>query len=190
MLIQNLMQMLSDKMGNSRNISEDTLKSVIIQSANDLISEFKQNINIVTYTTQENEKQIKVKNIAQIFRAKFDNKEIPLYRLSRLINEDTNTLKLIVLDTQSVRLEPFSVGELEILGSFYIERDVEEIPLSFLFQRAIIQGATVELFTILDKPLEHIRSAKILLTDCKDELRTHINRAQEKNMIITRNIRI
>ena len=66
MLIQNLMQMLSDKMGNSRNISEDTLKSVIIQSANDLISEFKQNINIVTYTTQENEKQIKVKNIAQL----------------------------------------------------------------------------------------------------------------------------
>ena len=43
-------------MGNSRNISEDTLKSVIIQSANDLISEFKQNINIVTYTTQEKEK--------------------------------------------------------------------------------------------------------------------------------------
>ena len=190
MLIQNLMQILSDKMGNSRNISEDTLKSVIIQSANDLISEFKQNINIVTYTTKESEKQIKIKNIAQIFRAKFDNKEIPLYRLSQAIIENNNTLKLIVLDTQSVRLEPFAVGVLEILGSFYIERDVEEIPLSHLFHRAILQNATVELFTILDKPLEHIRNAKILLHDCKDELRTQINRSQEKDMIITRNIKI
>ena len=76
------------------------------------------------------------------------------------------------------------------MGSFYIDKDTEVIPLSHLFQRAVLQNATVELFTILDKPLEHVRNAKILLHDCKDELRTQINRAQEKDMIITRNITI
>lgn len=81
-------------------------------------------------------------------------------------------------------------GNLEILGSFYIENDVDSIPLSFLFQRTLLQLATLNLFIVLDKPAEHIKTAKALSLDLKDELRTQISRSQEKQSITSKNIRL
>ena len=43
---------------------------------------------------------------------------------------------------------------------------------------------------MLDKPIEHIKNAKALFVDLKDELRTQLNRAQEKQSLSTKNIRI
>ena len=185
--LQTLTELLKEKMGNSRTLSENLIKQVIIQSANDLISDFKQNVCIHTETLQT-DKAIKIKNIAYIYQAKFNNSVIPLQRLSTAIHD--NATKLIVLDTQSVRLEPFSTGTLEILGSFYIDNEAEDIPLSHLFLRALLQGATLSLFIMLDKPIEHIKNAKALFVDLKDELRTQLNRAQEKQSLSTKNIRI
>lgn len=190
MKIDLLVALLNEKMGSSRSLSQDILKSCIYTAVNDLISEFKENISIVTYTTKDSERYIKIPNIAQIFKAKFDGADIPLYRLGQALNENSSSIKLIILDTQSVRLEPHSAGSLEIMASFYMDRSSEDIPLGEIYQRAILQGATCELYVFLDKPLEHIKSAKLILNDYKDELRTQINRAQEKNTILTRNIRI
>lgn len=190
MKIENLVKAINERMGNSRNLNQDALKFCILRAANDIISEFKQNVNIVTYDISE-DRQIKIKNIAYIFSARFDGVGIPLYRLSQIQNEGKNSaLKLIVLDTQSVRVEPHSKGVLEILGSFFIDEEASEIPLSANFERVVLQGAICELYVLLDKPIDHIKSAKIILNEFKDELRSQINRAQEKSAIITRNIRI
>lgn len=189
MEIQELIETLSLRFSGTRVIEQSSYKRAIIHAANDLISEFKQNVCIVNYTTEENKKVIQIPNIATIFSARFEGNAIPITRLSKLCEHDTKT-KLIVLDTQSVRLEPFAVGELEIMGSFYVASDSEEIALSPFFTRAILQGATLELYIALDKPLEHIKNAKILYNDIKDELRSQINRAQEKQAILTKGIRI
>lgn len=184
-----LANILKEKMGNSRELEIATLKNPLISSANDLISEFKQNIQIVSYTTSQDKKVIKIPNIAYVFSAKFDNLDIPLYRLSQCTHSDNKT-KLVVLDSTSVRLEPFKVGDLEILGSFYMDKNATEIPLSPLYQRALLQGATLDLFILLDKPLEHIKNAKLILQDLKDELRSQINRASEKQAMYSKNVRI
>ena len=186
--LDTLSKIVIEKMGNSRELESTTINNALINSANDLISEFKQNVLIVNYKTSEDKKVIKIPNIAYIYEARFDNITLPLYRLAQC-SHDSKT-KLIVLDSQSVRLEPFKVGELEILGSFFISKDAKEIPLSPMYQRALLQGATLDLFILLDKPLEHIKSAKMILNELKDELRSQINRASEKNAISTKPIRI
>lgn len=186
--IEILKRALNEKMGNSRSLNEHIVKDAIINACNDLISEFKQNVCVHKTTINEGERIIKVGNIASILSASFQGKEIPIFRLQKSLQAGNGTTRLIVMDTESVRIEPFNAGELEIIGSFYIAHDVTEIPLSKLFYRAIMQGATYELFVTLDKPLEHIKSAKLLYNEAKDELRTQINRAQEKQAIITRNI--
>ena len=183
-----LIEILKERMGNSRTLSDNLLKNAIISSANDLISEFKQNILIHTIQTEPANKVIKIKNIANIFKASFNNTNLPIARLSTALND--NTLKLVILDTQSVRLEPFQEGTLEVLGSFYIDSEVDSIPLSYLFQRALLQNATLNLFIMLDKPIDHIKNAKALSVDFKDELRTQINRSQEKQSLLSKNIRL
>lgn len=181
---------LKEKMGDSRSLSDDSIRNALINASNDLISEFKQNIQIITYdTSKDKNKVIKIPNIAYVFSAKFDDIDLPIKRLNvECIND--KSLKLIVLDSNSVRLEPFKEGELEILGSFYVDNNVTEIPLSPLYQRALLQAATLDLFIILDKPLEHIKNAKLILNELKDELRSQINRASERQAIYTKTIRI
>lgn len=187
--LESLSNILKEKMGHSRELEIGTIKNALINASNDLISEFKQNVLIVNYQTSSDKKVIKIPNIAYIFSAKLDNLDLPLARLNQC-NIDNSRLKLIVLDSQSVRLEPFKEGNLEILGSFFIAKDATEIPLSPAYQRAILQGATLDLFIILDKPLEHIKNAKMIYNDLKDELRSQINRASEKQAIYTKTIRI
>ena len=184
--LQSLITTLKERFGSSRVINDDSYKHAIINASNDLISEFKQNICIYEAQTEENKKVIKIPNIAYIYTAKFDNVNIPLVRLANICND--SRLKLIVLDTQSVRLEPFSVGKLEVMGSFFIDTTATQIPLSPAFQRAIMQGATLDLYIMLDKPLEHIKSAKMLLNDIKDDLRSQINKAQERHSLLTKNV--
>ena len=181
-----LINSLKERFGSSRVINNDSFKHALINSSNDLISEFKQNICIYEIQTEENKKIIKIPNIAYIYTAKFDNANVPLVRLANVCND--SRLKLIVLDTQSVRLEPFSIGKLEIMGSFFIDTSVSQIPLTQAFQRAILQGATLDLYIMLDKPLEHIKAAKMLLNDIKDDLRTQINKAQERHSLLTKNV--
>lgn len=187
--LETLANVLKEKMGNSRELEISTIKNALINASNDLISEFKQNILIVNYQTDEAKKVIKIPNIAYVFSAKFENIDIPLYRLAQCIHNDNKT-KLIILDSTSVRLDPFKVGNLEILGSFYMDKNATEIPLSPMYQRAILQGATLDLFILLDKPLEHIKNAKTILNDLKDELRSQINRASEKHALYSKTIRI
>lgn len=186
--INSLIELLKERMGNSRSLNDTLLKSMIIASANDLISEFKQNVLIKTIQTDESKNVIPIKNLAYIFKATFNNDYIPIQKITTAIND--NKLKLIVLDTQSVRLEPLQNGNLEILGSFYIDKDTDSIPLSFLFQMTLLQLATLNLFIMLDKPAEHIKVAKALSLDFKDELRTQLSRSQEKQSIMSKNIRL
>lgn len=186
--INTLLEMLKERMGNSRTLTDSLLKNVLISSANDLISEFKQNVLIHTIQTEENKKVITIKNIAHIFKATFNNQDMPITKISTALND--NSTKLIILDTQSVRIQPHQIGTLEILGSFYITNESDNIPLSYLFQNAILQNAILYLFITLDKPIEHIKNAKALSVDLKDELRTQLNRAQEKVSILSKNIRL
>lgn len=186
-----LIENLSERMGNSRQIENRILKQTIINAANDLISEFRQNVNIVEYDV-ESSNIIKIPNIAYVFNATFNNTTLPLIKISKATLNTISQTSLIIVDSIGVRLYPFhnQNGKLQIIGSFYIDETGENIPLSQLFQRAIIQGAILDLFILLDKPLEHIKSAKLLYNDIKDELRAQINRSQESKVIYSSNILI
>lgn len=186
-----LIENLSERMGNSRQIENRILKQTIINAANDLISEFRQNVNIVEYDV-ESSNIIKIPNIAYVFNATFNNTTLPLIKISKATLNTISQTSLIIVDSIGVRLYPFhnQSGKLQIIGSFYIDETGENIPLSQLFQRAIIQGAILDLFILLDKPLEHIKSAKLLYNDIKDELRAQINRSQESKVIYSSNILI
>lgn len=189
MQMEKLVELLKERFGTTRSIEDNTFKKAIINTTNDLISEFKQNICISEYDVDDQKKVIKIPNIACIFTAKLNNKNLPLARIAKKCEYADQTM-LIVLDTQSVRIEPHTNGKLEILGSFYIDYDSDEIPLSPLFTRAILQGATLELYIALERQIENIKSADMLFKSIKDELRTQINRAQEKQSFLTKNIRI
>lgn len=187
MKIEDIMQGLKLRFGSSRSIEDNAFKRAIINTCNDLISEFKQNICSAEYEV-EDDKVIKIPNISHILSAQLNNNDLILSRQKGChLGHET---RLIILDTQSVRIEPHAKGKLEILGSFYIDYESDELPLSPLFSRAILQGATLELYIMLERGMEDIKQASILYNNIKDELRTQINRAQEKQAFLTKNIKI